>query len=85
MTIGAVETYIKQQDSDKIISLCNEIYEWREKEGRFPIKSILYEFSVESGCQNIRVLEDKILEEAHRRFGNIVLLLMKDAPKYYLK
>ncbi|WP_418851842.1 hypothetical protein [Prevotella sp.] len=85
MTIGAVETYIKQQDSDKIISLCNEIYEWREKEGRLPIKSILYEFSVESGCQNIRVLEDKILEEAHRRFGNIVLLLMKDAPKYYLK
>lgn len=85
MTIGAVETYIKQQDSDKIISLCNEIYEWREKEGRLPIKSILYEFSVESGCQNIRVLEDKILEEAHRRWGNIVLLLMKDAPKYYLK
>lgn len=85
MTIGAVETYIKQQDSDKIISLCNEIYEWREKEGKLPIKSILYEFSVESGCQNIRVLEDKILEEAHRRFGNIVLLLMKDAPKYYLK
>lgn len=85
MTIGAVEAYIKQQDSDKIISLCNEIYEWREKEGRLPIKSILYEFSVESGCQNIRVLEDKILEEAHKRFGNIVLLLMKDAPKYYLK
>lgn len=85
MTIGAVETYIKQQDSDKIISLCNEIYEWREKEGRLPIKSILYEFSVESGCQNIRVLEDKILEEAHKRFGNIVLLLMKDAQKYYLK
>lgn len=85
MTIGAVETYIKQQDSDKIISLCNEIYEWREKERRLPIKSILYEFSVESGCQNIRVLEDKILEEAHKRFGNIVLLLMKDAPKYYLK
>ena len=85
MTIGAVETYIKKQDSDKIISLCNELYEWREKEGRLPIKSILYEFSVESGCQNIRVLEDKILEEAHKRFGNIVLLLMKDAPKYYLK
>lgn len=85
MTIGTVETYIKQQDSDKIISLCNEIYEWREKEGRLPIKSILYEFSVESGCQNIRVLEDKVLEEAHKRFGNIVLLLMKDAPKYYLK
>ena len=85
MTIGAIETYIKQQDSDKIISLCNEIYEWREKEGRLPIKSILYEFSVESGCQNIRVLEDKIIEEAHKRFGNIVLLLMKDAPKYYLK
>lgn len=85
MTIGSVETYIKQQDSDKIISLCNEIYEWREKEGRLPIKSILYKFSVESGCQNIRVLEDKIIEEAHKRFGNIVLLLMKDAPKYYLK
>lgn len=85
MTIGSVETYIKQQDSDKIISLCNEIYEWREKEGRLPIKSILYGFSVESGCQNIRVLEDKIIEEAHKRFGNIVLLLMKDAPKYYLK
>lgn len=85
MTIGAVKTYIKQQDSDKIISLCNEIYEWREKEGRLPIKSILYEFSVESGCQNIRILEDEIMEEAHKRFGNIVLLLMKDAPKYYLK
>lgn len=85
MTIGAVETYIKQQDSDKIISLCNEIYEWREKEGRLPINSILYEFSVETDCQDIKVLEYKIIEEAHKRFGNIVLLLMKDAPMYYLK
>lgn len=85
MTIGAVETYIKQQDSDKIISLCNEIYEWREKEGRLPIRSILYEFSVESDCSDIKVLENMIVEEAHKRFGNIVLLLMKDAPMYYLK
>jgi hypothetical protein len=85
MTIGAIETYIKQQDSDKIISLCNEIYEWREKEGRLSIKSILYEFSVESDCQDIKLLENMIVEEAHKRFGNIVLLLMKDAPMYYLK
>nr|DAV73165.1 MAG TPA: hypothetical protein [Caudoviricetes sp.] len=85
MTIGAIETYIKQQDSDKIISLCNEIYEWREKEGRLSIKSILYEFSVESDCPDIKLLENMIVEEAHKRFGNIVLLLMKDAPMYYLK
>lgn len=85
MTIGAIETYIKQQDSDKIISLCNEIYEWREKEGRLSIKSILYEFSVESDCPDIKLLENMIVEEAHKRFENIVLLLMKDAPMYYLK
>jgi hypothetical protein len=85
MTIGAIETYIKQQDSDKIISLCNEIYEWREKEGRLSIKSILYEFSVESDCPDIKLLENMIVEEAHKRFGNIVSLLMKDAPMYYLK
>lgn len=85
MTLGAVKTYIEQQDSDKIISLCEEIYEWREKEGKLPLKSILYEFSRESDCQDIRFLETEIVEEAHKRFGNVVLLLMKDNPKRYLR
>ena len=72
---------IQKLDSGVLIGLCKDIYQYQET-GVIKHYSILNALSTGS---NVREFESSIIEEAHKRFGEIVLLLLKGCPQRYLK
>ena len=85
MTYEEVNNYITHVSDNDLVALCKSVYEFKNGNGvleptsTFKITAEILQFA------DVRMLECVITEEAHKRYGQIVLLLMKDAPKYYLK
>ena len=84
MTYGEIENKIAYLDTDTILAACKDIYDWR-KDGHLKKDSVLNVLSTSYGCDNLAVLEDMIIENAHARFKYIVPLLLSDNPGKYLK
>ena len=74
---------IDAPDSD-IIQMCNEIYEWRHVTGKLPQDSLTQKISKEY-ILNTRDFEKCIIDEANRRYNNIVKLLFEEKVSLYLK
>lgn len=77
---------IKQISDEDLITLCNEICNWRNtgllnKDSLF-LKSYK---TLEDEYHSPRELEFEFLKEAHIRFSNLVKLLFSDNPNLYLK
>lgn len=69
-----------------LIQILNEIYYWKKngllnQEGLF--KKIYN--NIKNEMFNIKYFEDVVLWEAHKRFENIVKVLITDKPEIYIK
>lgn len=73
----------EELSDDKLIEMCNEIFEWKHHRGILPDGSSLRQLSDESNMP-VRTLEEYILNEASHRFKKIILLLMLDRPYNFL-
>lgn len=84
MTYGEIKDKIAYLDTDTIVAACKDIHIWRES-GSLPKDSMLNVLSTDYHCDNLRVLEDMIMENAHARFKWVVPLLLTDDPRRYIK
>ena len=85
MTYGEMNNYITHVSDNDLIALCKSIYEFKSGNGVLESTSALKILAENLQFSNVRMLECVVTEEAHKRYGHIVLLLMKDAPAQYLK
>lgn len=73
----------EELSDDKLIEMCNEIFEWKHHRGILPDGSSLRQLSNELDMP-VRTLEEYILNEASHRFKKLILLLMLDRPYIFL-
>ena len=69
-------------DSD-VAKMCSEILEWH-KTGTLPKNSTFKKFANEEHLE-MRDAEEEIIDEAHMRFKDVVVLLMIEKPYRYLR
>lgn len=67
-----------------LIKICGEVLEWKHKSGRLPENSVLRKAAAENYME-IREAEEDIINEANKRFKDVVLLLMSEDPYKYLR
>lgn len=70
--------------NDDLIKVCSEVLRWKHTTGCLPEGSILKKLADEAHME-IRDAEAEIISEAHKRFKDVVLLLMSEDPYKYLK
>lgn len=85
MTYREMNNYITHVSDDDLVALCKSVYEFKNGNGILEPTSTLKILAENLQFSDVRVLEYAIIEEAHKRYEQIVLLLMKDAPAHYLK
>lgn len=85
MTYGEMNNYIVHVSDNDLVALCKSVYEFKNGNGVLEPNSTLKILAENLQFSDVRVLEYTIIEEAHKRYEQIVLLLMKDAPAHYLK
>lgn len=85
MTYGEMKNYIAHVSDNDLVALCKSVYKLKNKEGVLEPTYTLKILSENLQFSDVRELEYAITEEAHKRYKQIVLLLMKDAPSHYLK
>lgn len=66
-----------------VVKMCSEILEWH-KTGTLPENSTLKKFANEAHLE-MRDAEEEIIDEAHMRFKDVVVLLMMERPYKYLR
>jgi hypothetical protein len=84
MTYGEMENFVMNMDDKKIIDICENIYYWRET-GTLGEGTVLSKLAKESNFPDVKMIETLVISEAHTRYKNLVLLLMKDMPSNYMK
>ena len=67
-----------------LIKICGEVLEWKHKSGCLPENSVLKKVAAENYME-IREAEEDIINEANKRFKDVVLLLMSEDPYKYLR
>ena len=77
--------YIKTLPNNKLIILCNEIYEWKYEVGELPEKSAFDSLYKKFNLLDRRLIQNYITEEALRRYRRLSLLLIKESPKHFLQ
>lgn len=85
MTYGDMNNYIVHISDNDLVALCKSVYEFKNGNGVLEPTSTLKILAENLQFSDVRALEYIIIEEAHKRYEQIVLLLMKDAPSHYLK
>lgn len=85
MTYGEMSNYITHISDNDLVALCKSVYEFKNGNGVLEPTSTLKILAENLQFSDVRALEYIIIEEAHKRYEQIVSLLMKDAPSHYLK
>lgn len=85
MTYGEMNNYISHVSDNDLVALCKSIYKFKNGNGVVEPNSTFKILAENLQFRDLNILEYAITEEAHRRYEQIVLLLMKDAPSHYLK
>ena len=85
MTYGEMSNYIAHVSDNDLVALCKSVYEFKNGNGVLESTSTLKILSENLQFPDVKALEYVIIEEAHKRYKQIVLLFMKDAPAHYLK
>lgn len=85
MTYGEMNNYIAHISDNDLTALCKSVYKFKNGNGVLEQTSTLKILAENLQFSDVRALEYAITEEAHKRYKQIVLLLMKDAPAHYLK
>lgn len=85
MNYEEMNNYITHVSDNDLVALCKSVYKFKNGNGVLEQTSTLKILSENLQFPDVRALECAITEEAHKRYEQIVLLLMKDAPAHYLK
>lgn len=85
MTYEEMNNYIAHVSDNDLVAMCKSVYKFKNGDGVLDPNSTLKILAENLQLRNVYDLEYAITEEAHRRYEQIVLLLMKDAPSHYLK
>lgn len=85
MTYEEVSNYIAHVSDNDLVALSKSVYEFKNGNGVLEPTSTLKILAENLQFPDVRALEYFITEEAHKRYEEIVLLLMRDAPIHYLK
>lgn len=85
MTYREMNNYIAHVSDNDLVALCKSVYKFKNGNGVLEPTSTLKILSENLQFPDVRALEYAITEEAHKRYEQIVLLLMKDAQSHYLK
>lgn len=85
MTYGEMSNYIAHVSDNDLVALCKSVYDWKYKRKKLEDISTLKILAENLQFSDIEVLGYTVTEEAHKRYEEVVLLLMKDAPAHYLK
>lgn len=77
----------KNISDTELVLICNEIYYWKntgdlDQQGLF---KTLFDEHKKEVFEQIMVLEDRIIREAHNRFNTVVKLLFTENPTMYIK
>lgn len=78
------KSFASSLSNDDLIKVCSEVLRWKHTTGCLPEGSILKKLADEAHME-IRDAEAEIISEAHKRFKDVVLLLMSEDPYKYLK
>lgn len=80
-----LNNYLRDLSNNKLIILCNEIYEWKYEVGELPEKSAFDLLYKKFNLLDRRLIQNYITEEALRRYRRLSLLLIKESPKHFLQ
>ena len=80
MTYGEMNNYITHVSDNDLVALCKSVYEFKNGNGALEPTSTLKILAENLQFSDIEALSDTVTEEAHKRYEQIVLLLMKNAP-----
>ena len=80
-----LNNYLRDLPNNKLIILCNEIYEWKYEVGEIPENSAFNSLSKKFNYSNGRAIQNSIIEEALRRYRRLSLLLIKESPTHFLQ
>lgn len=82
--MNSTKNFASSLSNDDLIKVCSEVLRWKHTTGCLPEGSILKKLADEAHME-IRDAEAEIISEAHKRFKDVVLLLMSEDPYKYLK
>ena len=82
--MNSTKSFASSLSNDDLIKVCSEVLRWKHTTGCLPEESILKKLANEVHME-IRDAEAEIISEAHKRFKDVVLLLMSEDPYKYLK
>lgn len=85
MDRNEVEDYVNHMDANNLLSLCNNINEFRYQTGLLKPDCALNCLENDLHYFDTRDLEQIIINAAHEKFHDLVGLLVKDAPNKYIK
>lgn len=86
MTYQEIREYVEIFNENKLVNLCNEIYDWYYVKGFIDSESELKKLSKLYGCEDkVRFLADIIIEETAKRLNKTVPLLLMIQPQEFLK
>lgn len=80
-----LDNYLRDLPNNKLIILCNEIYEWKYEVGELPEKSVFDSLYKKFNLLDRRLIQNYITKEALRRYRRLSLLLIKESPTYFLQ
>ena len=79
------EIYVEKMSDQEIVTMCNEIYNWKYVTGCLDENSMLRNKSKNLEHTSAYMLSQDIIDEAAKRFGTIVLLLISDRGYKFLR
>ena len=79
------ETYVEKMSDQEIVTICNEIYNWKYVTGCLDKNSLLRNKAKNLEHVSSSMLSRYVLDEAANRFGNLVVLLMANKPYKFLQ
>lgn len=80
MTYEEVNNYIAHVSDNDLVALCKSVYEFNNGNGVLEPTSTLKILAENLQFSDIEALSYTVTEEAHKRYEQIVLFLMKNAP-----
>ena len=81
----STKTYVEKMSDQEIITMCNEIHNWKYVTGCLDKNSLLRNKASNLEHISAYTLSQYVLDEAVDRFSNLVLLLMADKPYKFLQ
>ena len=83
MNFEKVRDYISHISNDELIALCIDIHKQWCGDCDFSKNTSIDSLSESLDFHDTKKIEYAVVEEAHKRYDNIVLLLMRDDPTCY--